>query len=89
MFLKLLLKTHVAHDKKTSKKQKRHQKFWKQVSYLVDDRRFKGQNREKWSWQVKKSEEKEKRCSKEEVDWFSMWSNIETVVEEHVSSENA
>ena len=44
---------------------------------------------EKSSWEVKKSEEKEKRRrSDQEADCCSMWNNIKTVVEEHLSSEN-
>ena len=52
-------------------------------------RRFNSQNREKLSWLVKKSKEKEKeRCSDQEFDCCSMWINIKTVLEEHLSSEN-
>ena len=38
--------------------------------------------------EVKKSEEKEKRCSTEEISCCSMWCNVKTVGEGHVPSEN-
>ena len=51
-------------------------------------RKFNGQNR-KIELRSKKSKEKEKgRLSDQEVDCCSMWINIKTVVEEHLSSEN-
>ena len=52
------------------------------ASRQVDDSRFKVQNR------VKKSEEKEKMFKRRNWLVLHMWSNIKTVVEEHVSSEN-
>ena len=51
--------------------------------------KIQGSNREKSSWYVKKSEEKEKRrCSKKKIDCRSLWRNIKTVIEEYVLSEN-
>ena len=48
-----------------------------------------GQKTEKSSWYIKKYEGKEKkRCSIEELHWYTMWNWFNAVAEELVSSES-
>ena len=50
---------------------------------IEDDRIFKAKKRKKSSWLAKKSENKEKeRCSKNQIDYYTMRKNIKTIVEE-------
>lgn len=50
---------------------------------MQDGRRLKGQNREKLSWYVKRTEEKEKNCSKNKLLVTLNGGNTKTAVEEH------
>ena len=47
------------------------------------------ERRKKSRWLAKKSENKEiERCSKNQIDYYTMWKTVKAIVEEHFSSVN-